>query len=245
MKTTFNDYFGKLEKIAIDNTKDYIKLSYNDINLYVTSDYLMFNATKLFKSFKSVTHSNGIIQCKLSFKQWLNGAGSVLKQQYPNKFKEVSGKGTQKYKGCYVSVELFFPILFNLDIAKTTAWLCGDSNWQDVGEEGHLYLLQPAKFKDTFTYKIGACKDIRTRVLNNLDYGKGTTIYGIVRVSDMSRAEKLMKKAFNELANKVEGKEEYFDCISYHHAKSIFENADIEDLDIDDMQLYEPDEYVF
>ena len=35
MKTTFNDYFGKLEKIAIDNTKDYFKLSYNEINLYM------------------------------------------------------------------------------------------------------------------------------------------------------------------------------------------------------------------
>ena len=214
---------------------DYGWIEFNSVKIYVTNDKKMFNATKLFKSFKKE---------KLHFNVWITGTGKEFYNLFKDTFKEVEGKGTQEYKGFYADFELFHEILFSTDIAKASAWIRNKKNWDDLNEAGYIYLLQPPDLIGTDCFKIGESKNIGKR-LDAKEYDKGTMVLGIRRVINRSKAEKSMKDYFsNNGANIVQG-HEYFKVTDLDEAYKLFTSAILNgDSPKSEIRLFEPNEWI-
>lgn len=233
--------------VTIDNMKsineNYGIIEYNGIDLYVTSDLTKFNADKLFKAFKTEQHDDGSKTIRLSFSNWKEHAGKTLCQVYKDKLEYICGKGTKDYKGWYVDFHLFYNILFSIDPLKGQLWIDGKDDWNNYGKDGVVYLLQKKEHVGTNIYKIGQSKDLTSRL--NV-YGKGTHVYGITKVSNVSLAEKKLKEWFdNHEAIKMDDiGNEYYQCGSFDEACNLFEYADLGDLILKAPKMFQMDEKV-
>ena len=236
-----DEIINKGVNAEIKGTKEFVTVEFNNVKLYITANHERVNVTKLWKTFKKYGNFDQP-RIKASFTSWINGAGAGLKDCYPDKFVNVYGKGTQEYKGVYVHHSLFLPILYSIDVTKATLWLNGE-NWINVGNEGYLYVAQPKAQLGTNIYKIGATKDMKTR-LNVL--GKGTIVYGTVRVSEKYIGEIYLKDGFNEHFEKCsEIGNEYYKIDNVEDLHDVFLDIDFGDLNLEEQNIYDESENKF
>ena len=217
-----------IEAITAESTttkinNDYIIVNYNGIDLYMTSDKKWFNATKLLKAFRTIEHIDGKVIVKQSFSDWFNG--SSIKSYFNRRqemIKEVKGKGTQQYKGVYMSTTIFERVVGAMDFTKGSLWLDGEE-WNTAGLEGYVYMVQPPSIVNSNTVKIGETLDLVKRFNN---YKKGTQILAIAKVSNRSAAEKILKNYYDKKAiNDKKLGAEYYEVESIEEAYELFNDA--------------------
>lgn len=225
------DMFNINELTLSKLNDDYGFVEFNDIKLYVTNDKKMFNASKLIKSFKEGKHS---------FEVWLKGKGKEFHKLFINDFVYVCGKGTQEFKGWYVSCDLIREIVSAIELTKGCAWLRGKA-WQDLDESGYLYLIQCKSDIGTNVYKVGETKELSSRMNN---YEKGSYVLGLYRVTKRHEAERKLKSWFKDNHCPINRGSEYFETKDLDEAYELFDNAPLKNLTIGDVELFEPGDLI-
>ena len=222
---TIEDLIKKGSVTKINDS--YMYVSYNGVDVYMTSDKEWFNASKLLKSFKSVVHDDGSEKHKQTFNGWFNG--STIKSYFienPDIVKDIQGAGTQKYKGKYLPVYMFQFVLGALDFSKCLSWWQGNINWSYVNVEGYVYMIQTKDLIDTSIVKVGETVDYKSRFRGYSKQKQTMYILCIAKVYDRCKAERAIKNYLcRHVINVSELGAEYYECNDIDEAYELFKDS--------------------
>lgn len=182
--------------------KSFKWISFNSVivYLYIINDVIMFNITKLYKSLNAHTKSNSagasiFVKHNIIEKGWLEYA--------PDKFMDVQGKGTQEFKGMYVSLDLLSKFLLSIGGLNAFQWYIGDDAWYETLGKGWVYLIKCPQHNGKNVFKYGRTVNLNNRFILYLSNAPfelqtlGIEIIAIAPVNNQSKAEDSIAKAFD------------------------------------------------
>lgn len=206
--TKQNDFDYFISHLKLNELKKKNKLFkravFNGIDIYVELDesehIIRFNITKLFKALNLATKTAS--SCASSFvKQNITTKGWI--DTFPNKFKDVKGKGTQEYKGLYVDINDLEKWLIPINGLHAYRWFIDDDAWFESIGEGWVYLIIPPKVHGKSIFKYGRTINMVQRWIVYLNatpaelQALGIEILAFAYVSNQSEAEDAIAKAFD------------------------------------------------
>jgi len=182
--------------------KDFKHVEFNGVNMYLyVKDTIMFSITKLFKELNrhTKTASSGasiFVRQNIIEKGWI--------EQYPNKFMNVKGKGTQEFKGMYVSLDLLREWLIPIGGLHAYRWFIDDDAWFEALGKGWVYVIRTPQHAKSNVIKYGRTINLDRRFniyLTNSSKEQqaiGVEVIGFAYVENQSEAEDAIASIFDQ-----------------------------------------------
>ena len=207
--------FREIEMEESEN--NFYLVLFNGVDVIVNPEQDKFNATRLLRDI--------ILNKNIRYSQWREGKPAKILIE--SRDMEIQVCGCRAVNGRYLDWSLFYSFVYGISPVYGARWLNGVEDWNRPEKEGYLYLVQPQDKIETDIYKIGRTYDYKKRFKS---YGKNAVILRVVRVDDMTEAENILLKIFEEKFERAvrDGNgvgEEYFHVKSKNLAITAFKEA--------------------
>ena len=196
-------FIKSTKSIACVKNKYFKHIEFNGVTvyLYIKGNDFMFNITKLFKELNAHTKTassgaSSFVRKNLIEKGWL--------ERYPNKFMDVEGKGTQEFKGMYVSIDMFQEWLVPIASLSAYRWFINDDAWYETLGRGYVYIIQTPQHSKSKVFKYGHTVNLMERFkvyLNKRPVKQqriGIDVIAFCYVENQSQAENAIAEEFDK-----------------------------------------------